>query len=666
MIEIGELSLALAFAISIYATVVSFWGGRANNDVLVRSGQNAYFAMLGLFTLASVVLLYELVMRNFTVEYVYNYSSRDLAMFYTISAFWAGQKGSLLLWAWMLSLFGTIAILQNRKKNRHIMPYVTGILSASLIHFSSLMIFASPVFERMTLIPPDGHGLNPMLQNPGMIFHPPTLYIGFVGFAIPFAFAMAALMRRQEGDVWIRSTRRWTIFSWFFLLMGNLLGANWAYVELGWGGYWAWDPVENASFMPWLVGTAYLHSVMIQEKKNMLKFWNVSLVAVTFCLTMFGTFITRSGLIASVHSFGASTVGTQFGFFLAIVVVFSVTLIAMRRDMLQSENQLDSILSRESSFLFNNLILLGAAFAVMWGTTFPMISEAVRGVKITVGPPFFNIVMVPIGLFLLILTGLCPLIAWRKASLDNLKKNFLLPFLASVLGGAAMVALGMRDIMAWLFFVASVFVLATIVMEFVRGVGSRTSGGKENVISGTYNLVARNKRRYGGYIIHAGMVAMFVGFTGNVWNQSVEASVKPAQQVKIGNYTLTYKGTEYTKPKPSVEKYAATLLLEQGGDKLGYLRPEKNIYHNLDQLSDEMPMPNSEVAIRSTLKEDLYVIFASLNDDQTASVKVLINPLVIWLWIGGFIMGVGTLIAMWPDKREKKLLDAALAQTTTA
>ncbi len=666
MIEIGELSLALAFAISIYATVVSFWGGRANNDVLVRSGQNAYFAMLGLFTLASVVLLYELVMRNFTVEYVYNYSSRDLAMFYTISAFWAGQKGSLLLWAWMLSLFGTIAILQNRKKNRHIMPYVTGILSASLIHFSSLMIFASPVFERMTLIPPDGHGLNPMLQNPGMIFHPPTLYIGFVGFAIPFAFAMAALMRRQEGDVWIRSTRRWTIFSWFFLLMGNLLGANWAYVELGWGGYWAWDPVENASFMPWLVGTAYLHSVMIQEKKNMLKFWNVSLVAVTFCLTMFGTFITRSGLIASVHSFGASTVGTQFGFFLAIVVVFSVTLIAMRRDMLQSENQLDSILSRESSFLFNNLILLGAAFAVMWGTTFPMISEAVRGVKITVGPPFFNIVMVPIGLFLLILTGLCPLIAWRKASLDNLKKNFLLPFLASVLGGAAMVALGMRDIMAWLFFVASVFVLATIVMEFVRGVGSRTSGGKENVISGTYNLVARNKRRYGGYIIHAGMVAMFVGFTGNVWNQSVEASVKPGQQVKIGNYTLTYKGTEYTKPKPSVEKYAATLLLEQGGDKLGYLRPEKNIYHNLDQLSDEMPMPNSEVAIRSTLKEDLYVIFASLNDDQTASVKVLINPLVIWLWIGGFIMGVGTLIAMWPDKREKKLLDAALAQTTTA
>ncbi len=666
MIEIGELSLALAMAVSVYATIASFWGGRTDNDVLIRSGQNAYFAMLGLFTLASVVLLHAFTSRDFTVEYVYNYSSRDLAMFYTISAFWAGQKGSLLLWAWMLSLFGTIAILQNRKKNRHIMPYVTGILSASLIHFSSLMIFASPVFERMSLIPPDGHGLNPMLQNPGMIFHPPTLYIGFVGFAIPFAFAMAALMRRQEGDVWIRSTRRWTIFSWFFLLMGNLLGANWAYVELGWGGYWAWDPVENASFMPWLVGTAYLHSVMIQEKKNMLKFWNVSLVAVTFCLTMFGTFITRSGLISSVHSFGASTVGTQFGFFLILVVVFSVTLIAMRRDMLQSENQLDSILSRESSFLFNNLILLGAAFAVMWGTTFPMISEAVRGVKITVGPPFFNIVMVPIGLFLLVLTGLCPLIAWRKASLDNLKRNFLLPFLAAVLGGAAMLALGMREIMAWLFFVAAVFVMATIVMEFIRGVRSRTAGGKENAVTGTYNLVARNKRRYGGYVIHAGMVAMFVGFTGNVWNRSVEASVKPGQQVKIGGYTVTYMGTEYTKPKPSKEKYAATLLLEQDGQKLGYLRPEKNIYHNLDQLTDEMPMPNSEVAIRSTLKEDLYVIFAALNEDHTATIKVLINPLVIWLWIGGFIMGVGTLIAMWPDKREKKLLDAALAQTTSA
>ncbi|MBI5636332.1 MAG: heme lyase CcmF/NrfE family subunit [Nitrospinae bacterium] len=666
MIEIGELSLALSLAVSVYAAVASFWGGRANNDVLVRSGQNAYFALLGLLTAASAALLYAFVSRDFTVEYVYNYSNRDLAMFYTVSAFWAGQKGSLLLWAWMLSLFGTIAILQNRKKNRHIMPYVTGILAVSLIHFSSLMIFASPVFEKMTLIPPDGHGLNPMLQNPGMIFHPPTLYIGFVGFAIPFAFAMAALMRRQEGDIWIRSTRRWTIFSWFFLLMGNLLGANWAYVELGWGGYWAWDPVENASFMPWLVGTAYLHSVMIQEKKNMLKFWNVSLVATTFCLTMFGTFITRSGLISSVHSFGASTVGTQFGFFLILVVVFSVAMIALRRDMLQSENQLDSILSRESSFLFNNLILLGAAFAVMWGTTFPMISEAVRGVKITVGPPFFNIVMVPIGLFLLVLTGLCPLIAWRKASLDNLKRNFLIPFLAAVLGGAAMLALGMREFMAWLFFVAAVFVMATIVMEFIRGVRGRTAGGKENVLGGAYNLVARNKRRYGGYIIHAGMVAMFVGFTGNVWNQSVEASVKPGQQLKIGNYTVTYMGTEYSKPKPSVEEYVATLLLEQGGKKLGYLRPEKNFYHNLDQLSEEPPMPNSEVAIRSTLKEDVYVIFAALNDDNSATIKVLVNPLVIWLWIGGFIMGVGTIIAMWPDRREQKLLEAALAQTTTA
>ena len=666
MIEIGELSLALSLAVSVYAAVASFWGGRTNNDVLVRSAQNAYYALLALFTAASAALLYALVTRNFTVEYVYNYSSRDLGMFYTVSAFWAGQKGSLLLWAWMLSLFGTIAILQNRHKNRHIMPYVTGILAASLIHFSSLMIFASPVFERMTLIPPDGHGLNPMLQNPGIIFHPPTLYIGFVGFAIPFAFAMAALMRRQKGDVWIRSTRRWTLFSWFFLLMGNLLGANWAYVELGWGGYWAWDPVENASFMPWLVGTAYLHSVMIQEKKNMLKFWNVSLVATTFCLTMFGTFITRSGLISSVHSFGASTVGTQFGFFLVIVVIFSVTMIALRRDMLQSENQLDSILSRESSFLFNNLILLGAAFAVMWGTTFPMISEAVRGVKITVGPPFFNIVMVPIGLFLLILTGLCPLIAWRKASLDNLRRNFLIPFLASVLAGAAMMALGMREIMAWLFFTAAVFVMATIVMEFVRGVRSRTADGKENAVSGAYNLVARNKRRYGGYIIHAGMVAMFVGFTGNVWNQSVEASVKPGQKVKIGNYTVTYLGTEYKKPRPSVEKYAATLLLEQDGKKLGYLRPEKNFYHNLDRLTEEPPMPNSEVAIRSTLKEDLYVIFAALNDDNSAAIKVLINPLVIWLWIGGFIMGIGTIIAMWPDRREKKLLDAALAQSAPA
>ncbi|MBI3580537.1 MAG: heme lyase CcmF/NrfE family subunit [Nitrospinae bacterium] len=653
MIELGEVSLSLSLVVVVYAAFASFLGGARGNGVLVRSGQNALFALLGLYTVASVSLMYALMTRDFSVEYVYNYSSRDLGRFYTVSAFWAGQKGSLLLWAWMLSLFGSIAVLQNRRKNARIMPYAVGFISAALALFSVLMVFASPVFKRLPAIPADGYGLNPMLQNPGMIFHPPTLYVGFVGFTIPFAFAMAALLRRQEGELWILSTRRWTIFSWFFLTLGNLLGANWAYVELGWGGYWAWDPVENASFMPWLVGTAYLHSVMVQERKGMLKVWNVSLVTITFCLTIFGTFITRSGLISSVHSFGETTVGYYFLAFLIATMAFGAWLIYSRREMLRSGEKFDSILSRESSFLFNNLALLGAAFAVLWGTSFPMISEAVRGVKVTVGPPFFNKVMTPIGLALLVLTGICPLIAWRKATFSNLKRNFIAPLMATVLAAAAMIAMGLRDVTAWLFFSASVFVVSTIFLEVVRGVQTRMAGGRENILTGAFNLVNKNKRRYGGYVIHVGAVCMFVGFTGNLWNDQKEIAVKPGESFNIRDYKLTYLGAGYDKPKPTKERFTATVLLEKGGRKLGYLRPEKNLYSNFD-------MPNSEVSILSTLKEDLYLVFLALDGNEVATFKAHVNPLVKWLWIGGMTMGVGTVIAMLPDKREKKFMESLM------
>ncbi|MBI5177671.1 MAG: heme lyase CcmF/NrfE family subunit [Nitrospinae bacterium] len=651
MTGLGEISLSLSLIVALYAAAVSFIGGARNNQVMVQSAQNAFYALFALYTVASAALMYAFVTRDFSIEYVYNYSNRDLGMFYTVSAFWAGQKGSLLLWGWMLALFGAIALFQNRNKNRRIMPYTTGIIAATLAFFSLLMVFPSPVFDRLPGLPPDGYGLNPMLQNPGMIFHPPTLYVGFVAFAIPFAFAMAALMARQEGEVWIHSTRRWTVFAWFFLTMGNLLGANWAYVELGWGGYWAWDPVENASFMPWLVGTAYLHSVMVQEKKGMLKIWNVALVSVTFCLTIFGTFITRSGLISSVHSFGETTVGYYFLAFLILTIAFSVYLILSRRELLRSVNSLDSMVSRESSFLFNNLILIGAAFAVMWGTTFPMISEAVRGVKITVGPPFFNKVMTPIGLALLILTGICPLIAWRKASLANLKRNFVVPFMTAVLAGAAVLALGIRDIFAWLFFSACAFVAGTIALELARGVKARMSGNAENPLAAAFNLVWKNKRRYGGYTIHIGVVCMFIGFTGNLFNQQVETTVRPGESFAIKNYRLTYVGTDYSKPKPTKEEFVATVLVEKDGKKLGYMQPEKNFYKNYD-------MPNSEVAIMSTMREDLYLIFAAMNPDESATFKAHVNPLVKWLWVGGMVMGIGTIITMWPDKREKRLIQA--------
>ncbi|MFQ5431921.1 MAG: heme lyase CcmF/NrfE family subunit [Nitrospinota bacterium] len=658
MIELGEISLLTALITSIYSLIVSFWGGFKENQLLAKSGQNAMFATFGLLSLASVILMRAFLTNDYSIQYVYSYSNADLATFYKVSAFWGGQKGSLLLWGWMLSMFATIVILQNRKHNQRLIPYVVGVLAITVVLFCWLMVGATPVFERMAAIPPDGYGLNPMLQNPGMVFHPPSLYIGFVGFTIPYSFAMAALIRRQIGDVWIRSTRRWLIFAWFFLTMGNLLGANWAYVELGWGGYWAWDPVENASFMPWLVGTAYLHSVMIQEKKDMLKIWNVTLITITYALTIFGTFITRSGLIASVHSFGETTVGMYFGIFLIIIIVFSTYMIVSRRDLLRSKNKLDSIVSRESSFLFNNLMLLGAAFAVFWGTTFPMISEAVRGVKITVGPPFFNTVMIPISGGLLLLTGLCPLLAWRKATMSNLKKNFMVPLGVSLIVGVILAALGVRHLIAWLFFALCAFVTATILMELIRGSSARMFRSKENPVKALYKLISRNKRRYGGYIIHIGVVCMFIGFSGNAFNEKKEASLRPGESMTINDYTLTYYGYEVSNPKPSKEEVVANLLVEKDGKKIGFLRPEKNFYMNFNQ-------PNSEVAIRSTMKEDIYAIFASLSSNGKATFQIHINPLVKWLWVGGMIMGIGTIIAMWPDRRERKRFEARHAETVT-
>ncbi|MGK7345174.1 MAG: heme lyase CcmF/NrfE family subunit [Candidatus Nitrospinota bacterium M3_3B_026] len=654
MIEIGEYSLVLSLMVSVYAAVVSAWGGRTGSARMVKSSEYALVSVFTLHTLASAALLYALYTNDFSIEYIYSYTNRELNPFYTLSAFWAGQKGSLLLWAWMLGLFSVIVVWQNRAMNRALMPYVVSMISVTLVLFASLMVFASPVFEKMPVLPPDGHGLNPMLQNPGMIFHPPTLYVGFVAFTIPYAFAMSALITGQLGDVWIRTTRRWTIFAWLFLTLGNLLGANWAYVELGWGGYWAWDPVENASFMPWLTGTAFLHSVMIQEKKDMLKTWNMTLVTATFALTIFGTFLTRSGLISSVHSFGESTVGSFFLVFLLVIIAFSTYMIVTRLPLLRSENRLDSVLSREASFLFNNLLLVGAAFAVFWGTMFPRISELFAGREITVGPPFFNQVMGPIGLALLTLTGICPLIAWRKASWRNTEKNFLTPAAVTIIGGAAIAILGVRDPLPWISLTICLFVASTILMDTARGVRARAVSAKENLLLAAANLLWRNKRRYGGYIIHIGVIFAFMGFTGSWFNQETEANIRPGDKIQIKDYTLTFYKYDYEKPKETLESFSATLLVEKDGEKIGYVLPERNIHYMKGIRGDTQPQPTSEVAIHTTYIEDLYVIFAALNEDGSATFKVHINPLVKWLWLGGLMMSIGAILAMWPDRREKK------------
>jgi len=647
---LGSLSLLLAFIVSAYAVVASILGLKIKSLRWVKSGQNAVFAVTGLFTLAAVILIYAFVTHDFQIQYVAEHSSRSLPIFYRISALWAGQEGSLLLWGWLLGVFASLLLLQNRRRNQELIPYVLAVMMGISFFFLGLLVFVTKPFLNLPFSPPDGRGLNPLLQNPGMILHPPTLYIGYVGFSVPFAFAMAALLSGRLGDTWIKSTRRWTLFSWLFLSLGNLLGAQWAYVELGWGGYWAWDPVENASLIPWFTATAYLHSVMIQERRGMLKVWNMVLIILTFALTLFGTFLVRSGILSSVHSFAVSPlIGTLFLTFIGVVLFFSFILLVSRLDLLRSENELDAFLSRESTFLFNNLILVGAAFAIFWGTIFPLISEAVRGVKITVGPPFYNQIMVPIGLALLFLTGICPLISWRRTSGRNLKKNFLYPFIIAIIGGIVALSWTVHHPSALISFTLSIFVAATIAIEFIRGSKVRREMRKEGHLKSFFNLTRRNKRRYGGYIIHIGIVLIFVGITGSsAFKSEKVVTLKTGESLTIKGYELKYDNfSSY----PTQSKYvtAATLSVYREGKKLGTLRPERNLHRNQQQ-------PTTEVAIRSTLVDDLYVILAQHDENGNTTFKVLINPLIMWIWIGGFVLVGGAIVVMWPDKREQRRL----------
>jgi len=630
------------FILAGYGAWTAFMSGKWKKENMLASVERSVFA---LFIIASILigfLLYAFVTHDFSIAYVASYSNRTLPLFYTISALWAGQSGSLLLWTWLLTVFASLVVWQNKTRNRDLMPFVLGVLLTTIFFFFGLLVYATNPFELLSRPVADGNGLNPMLQNPGMVIHPPTLFLGYVGFTIPFAFAIAALMRKRVDAQWIHTIRRWTVFSWLFLTLGNLFGAKWAYVELGWGGYWAWDPVENASLMPWLTSTAFLHSVMIQERRGMLKVWNIVLIILTFVLTIFGTFITRSGIISSVHSFGVSNLGPLFLVFLGVTLIFSIGLLIRRLPLLKSEYELDAFLSRESSFFFNNLILVSIAFAVFWGTLFPIISEAVRGVKITVGPPFFNQVNIPMGLILLALTGICPLIGWRKTTPRALRRNFLVPLLLSVLVGIILFIAGIRTLYPLLSFTLSFFVLMTIMVEFNRGAKARARKTHTSYLPALWNLTMRNKRRYGGYIVHLGVVMIFVGITGSsAFQQEKEAVLTPGESLQIGDYKILYRGLE-DQSTDHAAIVAAAMQVEKAGIPLGVMYPSKQLFKNHE--------PVSEVAIRQTLKEDLYLIFSSWDAEERASLKVLVNPLVAWIWIGGMVMIVGTLIALGPSK----------------
>ena len=644
MVAFGTTCLLLGTLAAVWAAVSSFLGGALRSTGFVVTGRRAVYSAALLMTLSVGTLEYLLLTDNFSVEYVFQNSHRTQPLFFKIGALWGGQAGSLLFWAWILSIYALVLVFWNRHRHRELMPYATGVLMSTLVFFGLVLSIVTPPF-RPGIAHADGMGMNPLLQNYWMVIHPPCLYLGYVGFAVPFAFGVAALISKRTGEVWIRTTRRWTIFAWFFLGFGILLGSYWAYIELGWGGYWAWDPVETASFMPWLVGTAFLHSVMIQERRRMLRLWNLALVILTFSLTLFGTFLTRSGVIASVHAFSQGSIGVFFLSFLALVVLTALALIAWRWDTLGAQGELDSVVSRESAFLLNNVLLVAATFTVFFGTVFPLLSEAVRDVKVSVGAPFFNQVNVPLFLSLIFLMGVGPLIAWRRASIENLKRNFLWPVVVGIVAAAVLRLLGVGSFVVLVSLGLTVFVAATITVDLVRATRARRSMG-ERTLPALGGLLRRHNRRYGGFVVHLAVLVVAVGVTGSqTWSVHTETTLKRGEQTELGGYRIRFDGLRESQ-ESNHGKVTGTFTLLNGRAAGTVLQPAKKFY-------PQEQSPIAYVDYRLGLIDDVYVVLGDFARDGTsATVKLQVNRMVSWIWIGGLVLTLGTVLAVLPERRK--------------
>jgi cytochrome c-type biogenesis protein CcmF len=655
VILVGELALWVALLMAAWAATTSFAGGALGREDLIASGRRGLYATTAMVVLASIGLWTALLTHDFSLKYVASNTSANMPKVYVFAAFWGGQAGSMLFWALILACYSAIAIRFVPPKARDLVPWACGTLAVILVFFIATVCFKANPYDRLSFVPADGRGMNPQLQNPGMAIHPPNLYLGYVATSIPFAFAIAALVTRRLDAEWLGIVRRWSLLSWFFLTVGITLGMWWAYVELGWSGYWAWDPVENASLLPWLTGTAFLHSIMIQEKRGMLRKWNVVLVVTTFLLAIFGTFITRSGIIESVHSFAQSPVGSWFATFFLAATGTTIYFVATRLRDLEAKAELESMVSREAAFLYNNLVLVGIAFSVLWGTLFPILSEWVRGSKITVGPPFFNTVNVPLGLLLLGLTGVGPLIAWRKASTSNLKRQFAVPAASGLIVSVVLFALGMRDGYALIAYTLAGFVAATIVQEFQKGISARRNIHGESIPVAVVRLVARNRRRYGGYIVHAGIVVLFSAFAGLAFKKDHDVQLRAGEAKELvdplgHHWRFVSQGVSTSE---TLNRFVTAVGLEvwRDGVPQGILTSEKRQYFD----SNKQPQfePSTEVGIRPSAKMDLYVVLAGVRD-ETAELRISFNPLVVWVWIGGMIMAVGGLIVMWPQAERRR------------
>ena len=659
MAQIGSFALLLALALSAYsflAGLLALLRPGAGSERLGETARRAGIAAFAVVLLAAVVLVIAAFQDDFSIAYIFHHSNRDLPAPYKFATLWSGQEGSLLFWSLLLSAYGLVLRLRHKTDSR-LFAHASVIIAAVQVFFLLLLNFAAHPFAIMQgSLPEDGNGLNPLLQYPEMVIHPPMLYLGYVGFTVPFAFALGALIMRYPGEKWIHITRRWTMVTWGLLTCGIFLGAHWAYSVLGWGGYWGWDPVENASFLPWLTGTAFLHSVMMQEKRGMLKVWNMWLIFATFMLSIFGTFLTRSGVVSSVHAFAQSSIGTWFVVFLSIILVVCGVFYVMNHEHLRSEHRLESLVSRESSFLFNNLLFVVACFAVLWGTLFPILSDWVQGHKITVGPPFFNRVMIPVALLVLLLTAVGPLLCWGKTSVDSLKRNFLWPTVGALAIAAFLIAtpvswgspFGMRPwhdisyLYSLMAITLSALVAFTVISEFIRGghVISRHTG--QNLFASMVHLAHRNTRRYGGYIVHFGVIVIIIGFAGAAFNQDKEKEMGFGDKMAIGPYILVCRS--YTQEdKPNYGSEWAIIDVFKGGRQIDTLYPERRFFKASQQM-------NTRPTIHSTLNEDLYLVYEGQNEDTGRPiVKAHLNPLVMWIWMGVWIMIAGTVIALIPN-----------------
>ena len=640
---IGHTSILLAFSLALIGIVIPVIGSRRDDARYLAYTRLAILGQFVLVTLAASSLIYGLVTTDFSIKYVAFNTTRATPIYYRITGLCGALEGSLLLWEWILIIFSGIVAWVYRDRHREMMPWVLMILSIVSAFFLGVVAFVSNPFETIFPIPPDGRGLNPLLEDANMMTHPPLLYTGFVGLTVPYAFAMAALIRGRVDEGWIVATRRWTITAWFFLTMGNLVGAWWSYHVLGWGGYWAWDPVENAAFMPWLPATAFLHSVQVQERRSMLKVWNLSLIIIAFSLTIFGTFLTRSGILSSIHAFSSGPVGTVFLAFLAFVLLSSFGLLAYRSDQLKGQPELDSMVSRESAFLLNNIVLVSALFTIFLGTIFPLLSEAVAGVQVSVGAPYFNSVIVPLFLLLVFLMGVGPIIAWRKASWDNLKRNFLWPAAGSLLVGAILFGWKIRDFLPLLGFTLLAFVALTIFYDTALALRARRRIAGEGLLSGLATLARRNQRRYGGFIVHLGVVLIIMGIAGSMtYSLEREVTLALKEHLTLGHYLIQFEGLK-GEQQPTHFRVEGAFRVFHGGDEVGVLSPALKFFPTQQS-------PVGRAVHRSSISDDIYLILSGFSelDKNQATLKVLVRPLVVWIWIGGFVIVLGTLVAILP------------------